>query len=226
MIPPGPTAGFWSNPLELHRSAHPQLLSHPPFIPRSTTHRGSRGACRRQTLANLPTLMRHPAFDVARRADQVVLQAHLRQAPVAGLTQPVATDQFALRAFDGVALMHALFECIGLLVPPPLLQVFVVLCPEGLADCYTVTATPVGGGTPTVFNVTGTPCNWVQPAPVFGISQELTLVDAGGGNPCGWQFSWATGFATYYLTKYTGSDPTGDYPGSAGGFTISISACP
>jgi hypothetical protein len=100
------------------------------------------------------------------------------------------------------------------------------ICPEGLADCYTVTATPVGGGSPTVFNVTGTPCNWVQPAPVFGISQELTLVDAGGGNPCGWQFSWATGFATYYLTKFTGSDPTGDYPGSAGGFTISISACP
>ena len=71
--------------------------------------------------------MRHPAFDVARRADQVVLQAHLRQAPVAGLTQPVATDQFALRAFDGVALMHGLFERIGLLFPPPPLQVFVVL---------------------------------------------------------------------------------------------------
>src|SRR5580693_3391437 len=126
MIPPGPGAGFWANPLDLHRPSHAQLLSRPPFsYPRSTTRRGR--ACRRhRTLANLPTHMRQPAFDVACRADQIILQPHFGQAPVAGATQPVAADQFALRAFDGIALAHALFELLGLLFPPPLLQVLVV----------------------------------------------------------------------------------------------------
>jgi hypothetical protein len=54
-------------------------------------------------------------------------------ASIASPPQTVGADQLALRAFDGIAVFHPLFERFGLLLPPSPLQLF-LRHPGRLAD--------------------------------------------------------------------------------------------
>jgi len=58
----------------------------------------------------------------AGRAEQIILQAHFHETAIAGVAQSLATDQFARRAFDAVALGQLLLELGGLHFLPAVLQ--------------------------------------------------------------------------------------------------------
>ena len=64
----------------------------------------------------------HEPAQIAGRPDQIVLQAHLAQPAIAGLAQSVTADQFALRAFDGIAPALFGFKRLGLHFPAAGLQ--------------------------------------------------------------------------------------------------------
>ena len=63
-----------------------------------------------------------PAFYIARRAAEVILELCFGQAPIASPPQTGSADQFALCAFDSIAVFHPLFERFGFLFPSSLLQ--------------------------------------------------------------------------------------------------------
>jgi hypothetical protein len=60
--------------------------------------------------------------NIAGRTDEVILELHFGQAPIASPPQTVGADQLALCAFDGIAVFHPLFERFGFLLPSSLLQ--------------------------------------------------------------------------------------------------------
>ncbi|MDA1277160.1 MAG: hypothetical protein O2960_24365 [Verrucomicrobia bacterium] len=72
------------------------------------------------------------------------MQFHLGQTPEARAPQAMAADQFALRAFNGIAMFHALLKGVGLLLKSPRLQMGVMLahgqCPMRLVFAQTLTA--------------------------------------------------------------------------------------
>jgi hypothetical protein len=65
-------------------------------------------------LRHFPREPAHEPAQIAGRPDQIVLQAHLAEPAIAGLAQSVTADQFALRAFDGVAAALFFFKRLGL----------------------------------------------------------------------------------------------------------------
>src|ERR1039457_1546687 len=69
-----------------------------------------------------PSLPPQPPLHIASGANKVVLQFHLGQAAIARSPQAMAAHQFALRAFNGIAVFHALFQGVGLLLRSPVLQ--------------------------------------------------------------------------------------------------------
>src|SRR5437762_3674745 len=82
---------------------------------------------RRRRLLDFPSLPPQPPLHIARGANEVVLQFHFGQTAIARPAQAVRPDQFALRAFDGIAMFHPHFEGVGLLLLAPALQQGVVL---------------------------------------------------------------------------------------------------
>jgi len=73
-------------------------------------------------LPKFPRLAANPAFDIAGRSNEVVLQLRLGQATITRPAQAVCPHQLTLRAFDRVAMFHALLEGRGLLLLPSSLQ--------------------------------------------------------------------------------------------------------
>ena len=76
---------------------------------------GRRHCDRCRARRDLPNQATEPPLDVAGSASEVVLQPDFGQTTVASPPQTMRTDQFALRPFDGVAMLHASFELVGLL---------------------------------------------------------------------------------------------------------------
>ena len=68
-----------------------------------------------------------PAFGVAGRADQIVLQPHFGFSTVARIFQSMRAHQFAVGSFDGVAAFGLFPERFGLLFHPARLQRVVML---------------------------------------------------------------------------------------------------
>ena len=95
-------------------------------------------------MLDFPGLLPKPPLHVAGRSAKVALQFHFGQAPEARAPQAVAPDQFALRAFDGVAMFHALLESVGWLFLAPRLQMGVMFTrgqrPMSLVLAQTLTA--------------------------------------------------------------------------------------
>ena len=81
-------------------------------------------------LLHLPLQASDPAFDITSGANQIVLERDFLQPPVAGAPQAMGASQFAVGAFNGVALLHLLLERLGLHLPPPGLQWRVVLADD------------------------------------------------------------------------------------------------
>ena len=81
----------------------------------------------RRGLLNFPCRPPNPALHVAGCSNKVVLQFHLGQAAIARVAQTVRPDQFALRALDSIAMFHALFESLGVLLLAAGLQRAVML---------------------------------------------------------------------------------------------------
>ena len=74
-----------------------------------------------------PAKAARPAAEVARRRGELGLEAGLASAFVAAAPQTVTPDQFAVGAFDRVALAHAAAVLRGLAEIPPRLDRHVVL---------------------------------------------------------------------------------------------------
>src|SRR6266542_1170696 len=75
----------------------------------------ARGRCalsreERGRLLEFPGLSPQPPFHIAGCPNKIVLQFHFGQAAVARVAQAVRPDQFALRAFNGITVFHALLE--------------------------------------------------------------------------------------------------------------------
>ena len=89
-------------------------------------------------LLEFPGLPPNPSLHIAGRTNEVVLQFHLGQAAIARVAQAMSPDQLALRAFDGVAMFHALLESVGLLLLAPGLQHGVMLSHQHRAVSLTL----------------------------------------------------------------------------------------
>ena len=75
-----------------------------------------------QAWLHFPGEASQPAFDVAGRADEIVLQFGLGQTTIARPPQAMRPDQLTLGAFNGIAVFHALLEWFGALLLPARLQ--------------------------------------------------------------------------------------------------------
>ena len=73
----------------------------------------------RNSLAGFARNLTGPALHIAGRSNKIVLQFRFGQAAITRLAQSVAPDQFALRAFNAVAVLHALSESVRLLFLTP-----------------------------------------------------------------------------------------------------------
>jgi hypothetical protein len=78
-------------------------------------------------LFHFPLQASDSTFDVASRANQIILERDFLQTPVAGAPQSVASAQFAVGAFNAMALLHLLLKCSGLHLVSPGLERGVVL---------------------------------------------------------------------------------------------------
>ena len=81
-------------------------------------------------LLDFPLQASDPAFDVAGRANQVVLERDFFQPSVTGAPQSVGAGQFAVGAFNGVALFHLLLKSLRLHLAPTRLQRRVMLADD------------------------------------------------------------------------------------------------
>ena len=84
--------------------------------------------CRRgQSVLDFPRDSSKPPLHIAGRTNEVVLELGFGQATVTRSPQSMGPDQFALCALNGVAMFHARFESVGLLLLPACLQDRMVL---------------------------------------------------------------------------------------------------
>ena len=63
---------------------------------------------------DFPTHEVNPAFHIAGRSNEIVLQGHLLQSSIPGSTHSMGSDQLAVGAFDAVASLHPLPKGFGL----------------------------------------------------------------------------------------------------------------
>src|SRR5260370_41872938 len=105
----------------MHRRAQLLKAARPPLaLERCRT--GSFSGADRHRLAELPGFQPNPPLHIASRANEIILQLHFAQAAIARVAQAVRPDQFAVRAFDGITMFHALLESRSCLFLPPALQ--------------------------------------------------------------------------------------------------------
>src|SRR5215831_5743771 len=78
-------------------------------------------------LAKVPSFPTNPALGIASCSNEIILQSYFGQTPIACMPQAVGSHQFALSAFNSVAMFHPLLESRCLLLLPARLQGSVVL---------------------------------------------------------------------------------------------------